>query len=215
MTASMTQALEKWLTAVPRWGHTQQDDLDDLLRDRKGNPPAIPAAALAHPRPLQALLEAGLRLDSIDLGSDPSLRWVAVLRDAPLEVHALLTAAGEPELDETQFTSRGRVMVDQGLCNSLRYAAHALPDTFRRVTQEGPMLLMQMALAHWEEKPASGMPVVATLVDLGVSPEHWLSKAGRLKKEKRERLEVLLRRAEARRLERVLPAAVSRPAPRM
>ena len=175
---ALTKALSNWLVDMPRWGYTQQDELSELLSThaRALDKTRPPKDVLRHPVQLQALLDAGLKLDSIELADGETLRWKALLENAPLEVHAVLTAHGYPELAEDTFTSKAKQLVEANLFHSLRYTAHALPAPFQKVSSEGAALLTRFVVWAWEQGKHAGRPeLLRVLVDEGVSKEFLLS----------------------------------------
>lgn len=217
---ALTKAIARWLVDMPRWGHTQQDELSELLKDhaRAVARTRLPKEVLRHPIQLQALLDSGLSLDSIELEANQTLRWKALMENAPLEVHALLTTLGYAEIAEETFTSKAKQLVEANLFNSLRYTARALPAPFQKVSSEGAALLTRFVVWEWEQGKHAGRPdLLRVLVDEGVSKEFLLSPLvmGGLKADRQETYRKVINQVVEASLADRLPEARSSGRPRL
>ena len=173
-TTALSRAVQNWLTALPRWGWTQEDELHDLWKQHghRVKRSALPAVALGHPQALDALLAAGFTLEQVAVGDAPNLRWVAMLQNAPMEIHARLDGAGVPPLDVDLFLHKGRALADLSLGHSVRYAAKTVPEAFAQAAREGHCLLSLLAVSAWVKHPNKNTKdVLAALLECGLSPE--------------------------------------------
>ena len=173
----LTTALRNWLTALPRWGYTQADELNELLQTHAKlvGKSHLPVEALGHERQFQALLEEGLTLESIPSPSKRGLRWEALAQNATPVVHDLLSQAGVPEVTKEQFTSHGRELIDKGCHHALAHIAQKLPDNFAAVTKKSPRLVNLFIMDQWDKAPGKSAPnrkeMLAVLYDSGVEKE--------------------------------------------
>lgn len=173
----LTTALRNWLTALPRWGYTQADELNELLQThaRLVGKSHLPVEALGHERQFQALLEEGLTLESIPHPAKRGLRWEALAQNATPVVHELLSAAGTPEVTKEQFHSHGRELIDKGCYHGLAHIAQKLPDDFAKTTKQSPRLVIFFIMDQWSKAPGKSAPnrkeMLAVLYDSGVEKE--------------------------------------------